>query len=225
MRRFFSSHSDSLFSIFTHRLYSRWVRRKRRLLALRYACAAFCIGVLGARATSVVPPSFPELVAEAQVIARGTVTSVEARRVEGTNRPLIKTFVTFAVEERIKGNPADTLTLEFLGGTVGGDTLHVSGMPEFKVGESEILFVNGNGVQFCPLVRFMHGRYHVRTDNTAHRKFVARDDARPLHSVTDVQLPADDHDSTKAYAHSSADAMTPEQFETEIKAEIARHAR
>ncbi len=225
MRRFFLSGSESVFSIFAHRLHSRWVRRQRRLLALRYACAAFFVGVLGARATSVVPPTFPELVAEAQMIASGTVTSVEARRIEGPTRPVIKTFVTFAVTKRIKGNPADTVTLEFLGGTVGTDSLQVSGMPQFKVGDSEILFVNGNGVQFCPLVRFMHGRYHVRSDKTNGRRYVERNDARPLHSTDDVQLPDEDQAPRRAYGGGTADAMTPDQFESEIKAEVARHAR
>jgi hypothetical protein len=59
----------------------------------------------GVQATTVVPPSFPELVGEADAIYRGRVTSVQARRVERTDGEgsVIKTFVTLAVERVLKG--------------------------------------------------------------------------------------------------------------------------
>ena len=188
------------------------------LIALVYS--ALC------RATSVTPPSFSELVDEAQVIARGTVTSVSSRWVESSRGPLIKTFVTVAVEKRLKGEAPDTLTLELLGGTVGSDKLHVSGMPEFKPGDHEIVFVQGNGVQFCPLVRFGHGRYHVRSDDATNRHYVARNDDTPLTSTTEIQTPVEDHDhGVPKRMRSAAAALTPEDFETEIRSEVARHSR
>jgi hypothetical protein len=137
---------------------------------------------------------------------------------------MIKTFVTFSVEKRLKGNPADTVTLEFLGGTVGTDTLHVSGMPEFKVGDHEIVFVQGNGVQFCPLVRFGHGRYHVHTDAQTRRRYITRNDESPLSSVNEVQLPADEHAIPGTRRGTSTTALTPEDFETEISGEVTHHA-
>src|SRR5687768_1244956 len=78
-----------------------------------------------AHATTVVPPSFPELVAEADGIYRGRVTSIQARRVplpEGDGS-VIKTFVTFTVERVLKGPEQAQLTLEFLGGTIGDETV------------------------------------------------------------------------------------------------------
>ena len=47
------------------------------------ALAAFAAGIAGfpsARATSVIPPTFPELVAEADAIVRGRVTDIAVRR-------------------------------------------------------------------------------------------------------------------------------------------------
>src|SRR5215207_11195448 len=89
-----------------------------------------------ARATSVVPPNFAELVGEADAIYRGRVTAVQPRRVERPdgNGSVIKTFVTFAVERVLKGADQKEVTLEFLGGTVGDDSMTVSGMPKFNVG-------------------------------------------------------------------------------------------
>ncbi len=157
------------------------------------------------------------------MIAQAKVTGIESRWVDAPQGRLIKTYVTFAVEKQLKGEPRDTLNLEFLGGTVGSDTMHVSGMPEFRVGEEEIVFVQGNGVQFCPLVRFGHGRYHVHTDAQTHRRFVARNDETPLNSVDDVQLPAADHGAARAF-RSSDTALSPDEFENQISTEIGRAA-
>lgn len=220
MRWPFHSVSESEVSITAQRLRGRRRRRRERLSHLYYSLVFLC-GAVFARATSVTPPSFPELVSEAQVIAQGTVTSVASRRVDGPQGHVIKTFVDFAVEKSLKGNPPSTLTLEFLGGTVGTDTLHVGGMPEFKIGEREILFVQNNGTQFCPLVRFTHGRYRVHTDAASHRNFVARDDDTPLTSTSEVQLPENDMATARA-AHAPATALSPDDFEAQISAEIAR---
>lgn len=203
------------------RLLSRRLRRRRRSASHWWSpfnFVAFLAAAVAAHATTVVPPSFPELVSEAQVIARGTVSSIESRWVEGPQGRLIETFVGFAVDQALKGNPGSTMTLQFLGGTVGQDTMRVSGMPEFKVGDREILFVTGNGTQFCPLVRFGHGRYHIHTDGTTHRPYVARNDGRPLTSVNDVQAP--EHGATAATAQN---ALTPDDFAAQVAAEVARH--
>jgi hypothetical protein len=177
---------------------------------------------LTAHATSVTPPTFSQLVSEADAIARATVSSVESHWVDGPQGRVIKTFVTFSVDKVLKGSPANPLTLEFLGGTVGTDVLHVAGMPEFTVGQHEIVFVQGNGLQFCPLVRFGHGRYHVRTDANSRRAYVTRNDESPLTATSDVQLPAEAHESNSSATVSSASALTPEQFETAITAEARK---
>lgn len=218
----------TLFGIFTPLLLIvdrlRRRRRRRREQWMRFSVALAAIGISGARATSVTPPSFSELVGEAQTIARGTVAAVESRWVDAPDGRIIKTFVTFTVEKRIKGNPPDSLTLEFLGGTVGTESLKVDGMPHFQIGEREILFVRDNGVQFCPLVRLMHGRYRVRADQATGRRYVARDDDTPMASVNDVELPADTHGVAKAF-RSAATAMAPDDFEARISEEAFRHAR
>src|SRR5688572_15986612 len=98
--------------------------RLRPLLFLLWLLPALCPRV---EATTVVPPSFAELVGEADAIYRGRVTSVQARRVERPDGEgsLIKTFVTFAVERVLKGPEQTQITLEFLGGTVGEETMAV----------------------------------------------------------------------------------------------------
>jgi hypothetical protein len=180
-----------------------------------------------AHATTVVPPSFPELVAEADGIYRGRVTSIQARRVplpEGDGS-VIKTFVTFNVERVLKGPEQAQLTLEFLGGTIGDESVTVSGMPKFNIGAREIVFVQKNGVQFCPLVAVMHGRYRVLRDEATAREHVARDNGVPLTDVSEVELPITTLPGpvrAASAATNSARALTPDAFEASITSEVQR---
>ncbi|MEY4939633.1 MAG: hypothetical protein RIQ93_1368 [Verrucomicrobiota bacterium] len=178
-----------------------------------------------ARATTVEPPTFPELVEEADAIYRGRVTAVQARRVEGPGgSTLIKTFVTFQVDRTLKGPDQKETVLEFLGGTVGEDTLEVGGMPHFNVGERSILFVQQNGAQFCPLVRIMHGRYHVARDQGTGQDYVARENHVPLTDVAEVVQPLSDERVPAALPTRAvlSRAMRPEDFESRIAGEVRR---
>ena len=178
------------------------------------------------RATSVIPPSFTELVAGADAIYRGRVTNVEARKVDRPDgAPIIKTFVTLAVDKVLKGAERTEVTLEFLGGTVGEESLNVVGMPKFRTGAREIVFVQKNGTQFCPLVGMMHGRYKILHDAAAARDYVSRDNGAPLTDVSDVQLPIDATPAQLRAASAaavSAAALTPETFEANISSEAQR---
>jgi hypothetical protein len=191
------------------------------LLLLLFALVPF------AHATSVVPPSFPELVAESDAIYRGRVTSVQAKRVENSHADgsVIKTFVTLAVERVLKGPERTAVTLEFLGGTVGDETLTVTGMPTFTLGAREIVFVQKNGIQFCPLVGLMHGRYRVLRDESTAREHIARDNGLPLTDPADVELPITTLPGpvrAASAAFAGALALTRDAFEASITNEVQR---
>lgn len=175
-----------------------------------------------ARATSVVPPSFPDLVAKAEAVYRGEVKAIEPRRVAGRDgQSIIKTFVTVAVERTLKGPEKAEVVLEFLGGTLGDEVLEVTGMPKFNLGQREYVFVQKNGVQFCPLVAVMHGRYRLLRDETAGREFVARDNGTPLTDVAEVELPMSDLPAPVRAAAVDR-ALTPAAFEAQIVSEVQR---
>ena len=135
---------------------------KNYLLACTWMFAIVC----SASATTVIPPSFDELVGQADVIFQGHVTNVKSEGVgEGAQRYIVS-YVTFKVEEALKGNPGQSYTIRMLGGTIAGETMAVSDAPKFRVGDKDILFVQNNGSQFIPLVGIMHGRFHVRTNKS-----------------------------------------------------------
>ncbi len=172
-------------------------------------------------ATSVVAPSFPELVAESQFVVRAKVVAVRPSWVDTPQGRVIMTYVTVDVLKCLKGAASNKLTMQLLGGEIDGQGMRVAGMPQFTVGSSEILFVCDNGTAFCPLVGMMHGRYRVLHDATANCNYIARDDGSLLASVDDVQLPPGLRMVNRLRVGSG---LTLESFEGEISKEVARHA-
>ena len=171
---------------------------------LRFLLLTFCAGLAlaSARATTVIPPTFDQLVNEAEVIFQGAVTDVSSQWVgEGAEHRIV-TYVTFKVDETLKGSISDTYTIRMLGGTVGGETMEVSDTPKFKVGDRDILFVEHNGSQFVPLVGIMHGRFHVQKD-AADREIVVKNDGTALADT--AKLGKDERAATTDQSLSVAD--------------------
>ena len=173
---------------------------------LLLACA--CLSVASALATTVIPPSFDELVSRAEMIFQGTVTEVHSQWVgEGGDRH-INSYVTFKVEDVIKGKPGAQITLQMLGGTVGNERMEVPDAPKFKVGDHDILFVENNGTQFIPLVGIMHGRFRVKKDENG-RDTVFTNEGSPLADFTQLGK-----DETKA---SAGRALSAQEFKGAIR--------
>lgn len=149
------------------------------------AAAATALLLCSARATTVIPPSFDDLVTRAQTIFQGTVVDVRSEWTgEGAQRHIVS-YVTFQVDDAIKGNPGARITLNMMGGTVGTETMEVTDAPKFKVGDRDVLFVENNGTQFVPLVGIMHGRFHVSKD-AAGRDVISTNDGAPLADITQL---------------------------------------
>ncbi len=151
-------------------------------VVLLWATAALYLP--GAGATSVIAPSFDDLVTKADCVFTGDVTGLRSEWTgEGEKRRIV-TYVAFNVVRVLKGEAASPYTLRVLGGTVGTETLEVADAPVFRVGEREVLFVHDNGRQFIPLVGIMHGQYRVDAANgiTDHA-------GRPVARVEDLGVP------------------------------------
>ena len=184
------------------------------------SCASLALGT--ASATTVIPPTFDELVGQAELIFQGTVTDVKSAWIgEGAERRIVS-YVTFKVDDPIKGNPGSSYTIRMLGGTVGDRTMEVTDSPKFKVGDRDILFVENNGKQFIPLVGIMHGRYRVQQDQATGEEILLTNHG---HAVTDVkQFGKDDHGHAHSAAGASASAaaaLRPADFKSLIRAKLA----
>jgi len=153
------------------------------------AIISFLFVASGSIATTVIPPAFDDLVGRADYIVRSVVKSVTCElRSAGANRHII-TKVELDVKEVIAGQPPSPLVLEMIGGTVGTERMVVHGAPEFKVGDEDILFVHGNGVQFNPLVALAHGRYPIKRDRQTGQGYMTRSNGEPLVNEQEVVLP------------------------------------
>lgn len=186
----------------------------KTLRSLFFAAVA-ALSLHAARATTVIPPTFDELVSEAELIFQGTCTDVKSQWIgEGAERHIV-TFVTFKVEDALKGAPGGSYTIRMLGGTVDGTTMEVSDTPKFKVGKRDILFVEHNGQQFVPLVGIMHGRYRVEKDQASGREVILNDHGQAVSNVE--KFGKDEHTAATA----GEQALAPADFKAAIQAKLA----
>jgi hypothetical protein len=146
-------------------------------------------GAASLSATTVIPPTFDQLVNQAQVIFRGTVTKISSEWIgEGAERHIVS-YITFKVKDALKGSPGETYTMRTFGGTVDGETMTIGDGPTFEVGDEDFLFVENNGSQVVPLVGIMYGRFHVRKGDSG-REMVTTNENEPLRDVSGLGHPA-----------------------------------
>lgn len=189
--------------------------KARNLLPL----AVVAVALSQTTATTVIPPTFEQLVQEAELIFQGTVT--DSRSVwegEGGQRH-IETYVTFNVEDSVKGQPGTSYTIRMLGGTVGDETMEVTDSPKFKVGDREILFVEHNNDQFVPLVGISHGRFHVQHDDQTGRDVVFNGDGELVRDLAQLG-----HNEEAAAAADVTEAISADDLKSAIHKQLGDSA-
>jgi len=192
-----------------------------RPLRLLVVLAVIAAGLTGARATTVVPPEFPELAQKSDYVVRGRVVALrnEIRVRDGREVPF--TLVDVEVKQVIAGEAPERVTLSMLGGTTSdGSELRVEGVPQFTVGDEDILFVQGNGTNYYPLYAVMHGRYPVKFDKKLNREYIARANGVPLSATAEVALPLAEGKLAQLLRRQikADDALTPSEFVQSIRA-------
>jgi hypothetical protein len=103
--------------------------------------------------------AFDEKVSNAAAIVVGKCVAQESRWDEAHN--WILTYTTFQVEKTLKGQPSQQITIVTPGGTVDNITQDVIGVPKFRQGEENVVFVRNS--QAGPTVAYLEqGSYRVR---------------------------------------------------------------
>ncbi len=148
------------------------------------ALVAALLLVRPAAATTVEAVDFDALVRQSDLTALVEVVAVRSAWVGANETRRIATFVRVRPVEVLKGELPGETELDFTGGTVGADTLRVTGVPQFAVGQREVLFIQGNGRMVCPLVGFWHGRVAVRKSTADGTDRMFLHDGRPLKDVS-----------------------------------------
>jgi hypothetical protein len=87
--------------------------------------------------------SWGERVNLSEKIVRGEVVSVKSYW--NPEKTLIYTDVTVFVDEYLKGDGPREIILKIPGGTVGDETQWVSDMPQFNVGDVDVILLESSG--------------------------------------------------------------------------------
>jgi len=187
-------------------------------MKIKYLLPLMLIGVsfVHVTATTVVPPTFEQLVKQAEVIFQGTVTDVKSVwEGQGAQRH-IDTYVTFQVSDKVKGDAGSSYTIRMLGGTVGDDTMLITDTPKFHVGEREILFVEHNYDQFVPLVGINNGHFRVQRDDESGRDIILNGEGEPVRDLSKL--------GREEESVSAAEAMSPDDLKAAVKNELRAQA-
>ena len=187
----------------------------RRCIFAALAAIALSAGV---RATTVVAPTFEALVAQADAIVESEVVDTASRIVAQRDGAPIVTDVYFRVEKVLKGAPASTLILQFLGGQVGDLGFRVDGVPSFSKGDRDVLFAITAAPQVSPIVGMMHGRVRITADAAARQYIVRAFDGTPLRDLRVLG-------STANQGPQSGRPMTLAAFESAVTDEVARQSK
>lgn len=140
-------------------------------------------------AGSVLQVGIARMMTESELVIHGEVVS---RRYEyGHDGSQIYTRVQIHVIDVIKGNLADdTIELNFLGGTIGRQTLNVSDQFVPSIGDEAVYFVEDlNRLQVNPIYGWRQGHFPVRYDEFANEKFAMTHDLRPIYDVLQESWP------------------------------------
>jgi hypothetical protein len=176
------------------------------------ALFAFAIPCIRVTATTVIPPTFDQLVQQAELIFQGTVTEVKSVwEGEGAQRH-ISSYVTFQVEDNVKGNAGSSYTIRMLGGTVGDLAMEVTDTPKFHKGDREVLFVEHNYDQFVPLVGINHGHFRVQRDDASGRDILLNGEGEPVRDL--AKLGHEEESVTPA------EAISPDDLKSAIKEKL-----
>jgi hypothetical protein len=179
-----------------------------------FLCVLIALHFSNMPATSVIAPPFEALVDRAELIFTGQVVSQRSEWRMNNGQKSIVTLVSFSVQQVHKGRASSSITLQFLGGTIGDVSLDVAEIPKFKAGERVVLFVEGNGLNVSPLVGFFHGRFLLQRDK-AGRATVFDHNGEPF------SLSSAARTKQALTNDSNAAAMTHEEFAAQIRRRVA----
>jgi len=169
-------------------------------------------------ASVVAPMPFATLVGDASAIFRGEVIDVRSEWRQLRDERVIVTVVLFKVERVLKGTASATLALETLGGTIGDTSMVIPGMPQFVVGDRDVLCIERAQAALFPVLGATQGRFRILTDRAGSQRVVFND-GRPVGAVTQIG---------RAAVLVSSSPIAPlglSAFESTIEQEVARGRR
>jgi hypothetical protein len=190
----------------------------RKLLAASAVAAVASLSLPQAHGSSALSLSLRQITQSAGLIADATVQSVNSYWATPSGAQTLRTKVTFQLNQAVKGSPGSTFTLEFLGGTVGEQSLTVEGVPQFQPGERYIIFSESPGkAVVCPILGLDQGALRVIHDQESNVDRVFRHWGQPVNAQENFssRIPAVPGATTRNYLRT---ADTVQQFLNRVQA-------
>ena len=157
-----------------------------KILTLLYTLAgAVLFSTAAANATTVLPMNLKDLTVGAEIIFVGTVSDIRSEKQVNA----IYTYVAFSNLQFVKGeHPGTTIEIRLFGGSVGGETIEVLGMPRYVLGERNLIFLAGNYRYICPVVGWGQGRFKIGRDTLSGRQVMLDGVNRPVTEIAGNQI-------------------------------------
>jgi len=165
-------------------------------------------------AASVRKVSMDEMLQQCQFVFEGNVIALESKENE---QKRIHTYATFEIIDVIKGDYfGETITLSFLGGTVGEVTMAVSAMKLPELGEHGIYFVESlERSQVHPLYGWSQGHFLVK-DNDTGTNLVMTNNKQPVIEMVNGQINPN-QDSVQALSNGVARGLSLAQEKNDVR--------
>ncbi len=122
----------------------------------------WCALATSARAITVSPLSFRQLVDEASIVVYGRVADVHGQWTD--DRQGIDSLVRLDALQVIKGRAGEHVTFRAPGGEAGGRIHLLPGAPSFREGDLVLVFLGGGGAAYPTLVGLTQGVFRVMTN-------------------------------------------------------------
>ena len=196
---------------------------------------SYLLLVIPLGATTILGMNIDEVAQGAELIFEGKVVEHNVRE---NAAGMIVTYVTFRIEELIKGEYDETLLeLKFTGGRLGGQIMEISGLRIPSPNEEGIYFVESvNRNLVNPLLGWSQGHYLIYEESGERRVSTVND--RPVTDVLSTQsvpvalrkpvsvIDGDTEPATGVVVSSDSpdpdQALTTESFKAKIRALIDR---
>jgi hypothetical protein len=137
--------------------------------------------VAPARATTVFPLDFGQLVERSTTVIHGRVVANRTERDAATG--FVVTYTTFQVDEVLKGHVGSTHVIKQLGGALPGEPVHfhAMGVPDFVVAREYVVFLAGvSAIGFSSPIGLFQGRFAVTSEHGTKQVSNGRLDAMRL---------------------------------------------
>lgn len=134
-------------------------------LVTALTCSLCLMAFSTVSATTILGMDIDKVAADAEFVFEGTVINSETR--QDSNNGIINTYVTFRIDDIIKGDySGDSVELKFMGGVFNGEIVEVSGMRIPEMAEHGIYFVESMSRDLInPLIGWSQGHFIIVDDN------------------------------------------------------------